>query len=309
MTKPKFALLVPTRNAERFAKPFLNALQRQSYQPDRLIIADSDSSDETVSLFHEGGFESVPIDPKCFDHGGTRQLLAEQVPEAEILVFMTQDAILADTHSLESIVNAFDQSQNIGAVCGRQLPAEDANQFAVYARLHNYPNESNVRTSEDFARLGIKTAFMSNSFAAYRKKIFNEVGGFPRHSIFGEDLLVAGKMLIEGYSVAYASDATVLHSHNYTLQEEFSRYFDVGVMRRSQDDIVSKLGQSNNRALEMILQELKYMAVNRPVLVPVSIARTVCRAVSYQLGKQYRILPKSLCKRFSFCKSYWRSAA
>ena len=75
----------------------------------------------------------------------------------------------------------------------------------------------------------MKTAFNSNSFAAYRRKALKDVGGFPINTILSEDMYVTAKMLLKNWSVAYCADAKVYHSHNYTIWQEFKRYFDIGV--------------------------------------------------------------------------------
>ena len=54
---------------------------------------------------------------------------------------------------------------------------------------------------------GIKTFFCSNVCAAYRREIYEELGGFVRHTIFNEDMIYAAKAVEAGYSVAYAADA------------------------------------------------------------------------------------------------------
>lgn len=69
---------------------------------------------------------------------------------------------------------------------------------------------------------------MSNSFAAYRRSVFEELGGFPEHTILAEDMFMAAKMIESGYKVGYCAESAVRHSHNYRPREEFKRYFDTG---------------------------------------------------------------------------------
>ena len=56
-------------------------------------------------------------------------------------------------------------------------------------------------------RLGIKTFFCSNVCAAYRREIYEELGGFVKHTIFNEDMIYAAKAVEAGYAIAYAADA------------------------------------------------------------------------------------------------------
>lgn len=56
-----------------------------------------------------------------FDHGGTRRQAAE-LSDAEILVFMTQDAMPADRELIGALVGALAENPQAGAAYARQLP-------------------------------------------------------------------------------------------------------------------------------------------------------------------------------------------
>ena len=55
-----------------------------------------------------------------------------------------------------------------------------------------------VKTKEDLDRLGIKTFFCSNVCAAWRREKYLELGGFVKHTIFNEDMILAGTMIKQG---------------------------------------------------------------------------------------------------------------
>ena len=126
----------------------------------------------------------------------------------------------------------------VGCASGRQLPHSDASLLASHARHFNYPNVSSIRDEKSISTLGLKAAFCSNSFAAYRVSALYECGGFPLNVILGEDMYVAAKMLLRGYKTAYVANATVYHSHNYSPIEEFKRYFDTGVYHAREAELL-----------------------------------------------------------------------
>ena len=72
-----------------------------------------------------------------------------------------------------------------------------------------------------------------------------KMGGFVTKTIFNEDMICAGTMIQKGYSVVYAADARVYHSHNYSCREQFRRNFDNGVSQAQHADIFS--GYHQNR--------------------------------------------------------------
>lgn len=66
----------------------------------------------------------------------------------------------------------------------------------------------------------------------YRRSIYEKLGGFVKHTIFNEDMIFAGKLIQEGYAIAYVAEARVVHSHNYTNRQQLHRNFDLAVSRR-----------------------------------------------------------------------------
>lgn len=298
------ALCLPALNAAATARPFIAALTAQSMSHvDRLLI-DSASDDNTVTLFAAAGFYVHKISRDAFDHGATRQLAIELSPEAEIIIFMTQDAILADSSSLQHLVNAF-TDPSVGVVYGRQLPAQHATPIAAHARLFNYPAESYVRSKADIPAYGIKTAFLSNSFAAYRRKALQAVGGFPSDVIFGEDTCVAASMLHAGWKIAYCAEATCYHSHNYTLIKEFQRYFDIGVFHARETWYLQALSGAEGEGKRFVLSELRYLRRHAPALMPAALLRSAFKLIGYRLGRLEHYLPRCVKLAFSMNRGFW----
>ena len=116
-------------------------------------------------------------------------------------------------------------NEKVAAAYGRQLPAEDATLFGEHLRLFNYPDKPQLRCRQDWELYGFKTVFISNSFAAWRRDLLADQGYFPEHLLFGEDTVALAKMLEKGYYVAYVSEATVHHSHNYSIATGFQEIF------------------------------------------------------------------------------------
>jgi rhamnosyltransferase len=277
----------------------------QNYPISRLVIIDSGSTDGTLDLINEETCDLIQIDKKDFDHGGTRQMAAETFPDADIFVFLTQDAILAEPDAISSMVHSFTENQELGLVYGRQLPHKNAKVLETHARLFNYPSESKVRSLEDADRYGIRTISCSNSFAAYRKTAFFEVNGFPIGSILGEDVLIAGKMLLNGWKLAYLSHSKIYHSHDYSAIEEFKRYFDIGVFHINNRWIFEKFGRAESEGFKYLKSELTYTLKHNPLLIPKCLIATGAKLAGYKLGLHYRSLPLGLSKSLSMTKAYW----
>jgi rhamnosyltransferase len=301
----KIALIVPTLNAGHIWKEWIEALRQQTLKADVELIIDSDSNDETVQQAESAKIAVHKIKRVDFNHGATRQLGVQLAPDADVLIFLTQDAILAHPKSIELIVAAF-QDPGVGVAYGRQLPHKEAKPIEAHARLFNYPGVSKIKTFDDRAALGIKTIFISNSFAAYRGVALEEVGGFPANVILGEDTFVATKMVMKGWKIAYCADAQVYHSHDYTLLQEFCRYFDVGAFHVQEPWIQAEFGGARGEGMRYLTSELKYLIKVNFLLIPMALMRTGVKLLGYRLGKLEGFLAKSVKRKLSMHKNYWQ---
>ncbi len=301
---PNVAVCIPTLNAGSCADRLISSIKKQSLQPDSVLVVDSSSDDNTSKMFEEAGAVVRKISRCSFDHGGTRQLCVNMLANADVIVFMTQDVVLATPSALEAMVTCF-KDVEIGAVCGRQKPAPDVNQIARHARIFNYPSHSFSNSRKDISRIGIKSAFLSNSFAAYRRSALMSVGGFPERSIFGEDTQVAAKMLLAGWKVAYRAEASVYHSHNMNYIEEFQRYFDIGVFHSRERWFIDSLGRAEGEGKRFVFSELKYLTKVAPWLIPSAGLRTILKYIGYLLGMREQDIPIWIKRYMSMNKGFW----
>ena len=302
------SVIIPTRNAARWLNRQLDILSRQTLAPAEILVADSASEDGTPEL--AAAFPRtrvIPVDPKTFDHGGTRSMAARQA-RGDILVFLTQDAIPANEETLARLVAPFATSEQIAACYGRQLPHADATPFAAHLRLFNYPDRPEPpRFFADRARYGLHTVFCSNSCAAYRREILERAGWFPERLLFGEDTFAVAKMLELGYAVRYVHDALVLHSHNYSLPDEMRRYFDIGAFHAAAPALLETYGTAGGAGRRFVVSELRFLAANgHRRLLPVSLARSAVKFLAYKLGRNARFLPPPLIRRLSMRPDWWR---
>jgi len=303
----KVGLIVPTLNAGRLWESWLKAFEQQTRKPDCLLVIDSSSSDETVAMAHAHGFDAQVIPKSEFNHGGTRQFGVNRLAEVDIIVFLTQDALLAKPDAIERLLASF-ADQRVGAIYGRQLPHRNAGPIAAHARLFNYPDESQLRGLEDRARYGIKTVFISNSFAAYRRNALMQVGGFPVDTIMNEDTYVAGKMLVSGWKIAYCAEAQVFHSHDYGFLDEFKRYFDIGVFHTHTAWLQQTFGGASGEGLRFVISEMRYLIKHAPWLIPSAALRTGLKWFGFKLGALHKGLPPAIRRGFSLHKTYWLNA-
>lgn len=289
----RVGLIVPTLNAGARFVDWLDALDAQTLQPRRRWLVDSDSADHTRALAGQRGFEVTRIERQDFDHGGTRQLGIDALHDCKFIVMMTQDALLADADTLRHLIDAF-ADPRVGAAWGRQLPHPDARPIGAHARLFNYPPINRTVSLDDRVRLGIKTAFLSDSFAAYRTQALKAIGGMSTNIRTNEDTHAAGRLLMAGWQVAYRADAPVYHSHDYSIAQEVRRYFEIGVFHRNQPWLRQTFGGEHAEGYRFLRSELRYLLRRAPWLIPESLLRTGLKYAGYRLGLDEPQLPRWL---------------
>lgn len=301
----KVQIIVPCLNGGEQLKSLVRSLKMQKEIEFEILMIDSQSDDKTMEFLQQEKIPVKVIPRETFNHGATRQLGADLCPQAEIIVYLTQDVILENECSIKKMIESFDD-EHVGAAYGRQLPHENASFVAAHARIFNYLEESRIKTIEDIAEMGIKTAFISNSFAAYRRRALLEIGGFPGHVILGEDMYVAAKMLLSRWKIAYCAEARAYHSHNYTVKEEFKRYFDIGVFHVREAWIREKFGQAEGEGIKFVLSEMKY-AVKQGAghLVGSILLRTISKYMGYKLGINHENIPSTFIESLSLNRKYW----
>ncbi len=295
--------IVPTLNAATVWPLFARAL-RAATPPETVLILDSSSTDGTPQLARDAGFAVHTLAREDFNHGGTRQLGVDLAFNSDILVFLTQDAVLADPTAIARLVGAF-ADPAVAVSYGRQLPRPGARGIEAHARLFNYPPASEVRDLASRERLGFKAAFLSNSFAAYRRTALAESGGFPRGVIFGEDTVTAGRLLLAGWKIAYVAEARVYHSHGYSCMQEFRRSFDIGVLHRRERWLLDCFGEPDGEGMRFVRSELKYLRRVEPGQIPSALGRTAMKLAGYWLGRMEHHLKPAVKRWLSMHRAFW----
>ncbi|OHB44237.1 MAG: hypothetical protein A2178_00260 [Planctomycetes bacterium GWC2_49_10] len=274
------SVLIPTINAAPTIERLLKSLRTQIV-PHRVYIVDSSSTDNTVELADKYDVKIVTIKAEQFDHGATRNMIA-RLAEGDFLVFMTQDVVCADQYTLHNLVKPLEENADVAVSFARQLPQADADAIETFARNFNYPEASILKSASDIPKLGIKTYFCSNSCAAYRRNVFEKLGGFSEGVVTNEDMLFAAGAIKAGYGIYYAAEAKVYHSHTYTLGRLFKRYYRIGKFLK---DNARSLDVADKHGHEFIKAGLRYFSKKKQYWnVLRFIAQSFIKFAAFKLG-------------------------
>lgn len=302
----RLSVIVPIKNPGAKWQDWLRALQSQSFQPAKVLVVDSASTDQAALWAQQAGCEVLHIDAKDFAHGATRQLALQQVaPFSDWVVFLTQDAILANAHALENLVKAIQDQPQVAAWHGRQLPKPEANAIETHFRHFNYPPQSHVVQMQDKASLGLRACFFSNSYGAYRTADLLAIGGFPQNVILGEDTWAAAMLLKAGHSVGYTAESCVYHSHHYKISEEFRRMFDTGVFHAQNPWLRSEFGAAEKRGWAYVQSQLQHFMGQHMGLLPKAMFINAVKLVAFRMGLLHRHWPVSFSRFCSLHRLHW----
>ncbi len=276
----KVAVIIPTYNAGLKFLDLLTTLNSQDINFVQKVIIDSSSTDNTVMIAKDYGFEVLNIDRKDFNHGLTRDKAIQHIlskdSSVEYVLLLTQDIVFETVDTVTKLLAVF-TDKNISAGYGRQLTDSNSSLLESASRKFNYPSVSMVKTIDDIDCLGIYTAFLSNSFAMYRVSDYLVMNGFSKAN-FGEDMLLAAKMILGGRHIAYVSEARVIHSHKYSVFSEYQRGSSIAKMHLANSWLLEKFGSAETRGNKLILSVKFY-------LIPFLILEALPKYFGYKITK------------------------
>ena len=228
---PTVSIVIPTLNGGTLFAELMTKLRAQRFAAKiELVVVDSGSSDETVSVAEKAGAKIVRIPPGEFDHGLTRNRGIE-LANGDIVFLMTQDAIPADEFLIERLVGGFEDSR-VAGVFARQIPRPE-HDVLVARNIQTWIAGSPERRIAHITDIATYDAMspieryffcvFDNVCSAVRRTAWEEI---PFHqNAFGEDVEWAKRALEAGWKIVYEPAAAVIHSHHRPARYEYKRTY------------------------------------------------------------------------------------
>lgn len=215
---PNVSIVMRSKNDIEYIEQTLKMLYRQEYKDFELISVDSGSTDGTFEIIKKYNNDTVyRIKPEDYIPG---KVLNEAIKKCrgDIVVFNNSDCIPQNEQWLGNLLKPFDNS-NIGAVYGRQIPRPSAHPLVI----------KDYERAFDDGSISLKWFhFFSLATSAIRKELL-EKWPFDETIKYSEDIEWSYRAKNNNIDIAYANDAIVEHSHNYTLKEVYKRFYGEGV--------------------------------------------------------------------------------
>jgi rhamnosyltransferase len=296
------SVVIPVLNAGRYLPDLLPAIFNQKpVAPDEVVLVDSNSTDNTREF--AATFDRVRVIPIAkFSHGGSRNLGAYEA-RGEFIVFLSQDAQPRGTDWLEKLLIPFEDPQ-VAATYSRQVPYPDANPMERYFLQTHFPPGLAVRRGKQGHRpLELHDVFLSNVSAAYRRKALMD-HPFDEELIMSEDQQISRDLLNAGYAVVYQPASVVTHSHNYTLNVIFRRYFD-SVYSLTKVFPRHDMGTSASMGFSYLGREVVHMLTQHPLWFPYYACYMVAKTTGTLAGHFAEKMPRAWARRCSMHRYHW----
>ena len=310
------SVAIPVRNGADVLEQTLAAVRTQRLDPPasiELLVCDSASRDGSASIARAYGAEVIEIPVEQFSHGGTRNLLMRRA-QGEQVAFLTQDAVPADPDWLARLLEGFTLAPDVALVYGPYRPRDDASPMVARELTEWFqsfapdgaPRIDRLEPSErtiPVAELEGMRGFFTDANGCLARGAWEAV---PFRTVpYAEDRVLAMDMLRAGYTKVYVPQASVIHSHDYSLIGWLRRSFDEARALREVYGDVEATDMRRNALLVWgnVGADLRWARAHggrySPALIALSLAHHVTRTAGALLGAHAAALPGSVVRRLS----------
>ncbi len=230
---PLVSIIILTKNAAVFLPETLPAIFNQQVDFEYEVLAiNSGSSDGSLKLLSQYPVRVIRIPPEHFNHGETRNLGARSAdPDSQFVVFLSHDAQPNNAYWLANLVKPLIADTSVAGAFSRHVPRPGANISVVRQLVQLTQSGGRERlvkqmppSEAEFQEKKFFYVFFSNTSSVLRKSVWQDYP-FPKAD-FAEDAIWAEQVLRAGYKIVFEPDSVIMHSHNYTLVEQFRQNVD-----------------------------------------------------------------------------------
>jgi glycosyltransferase involved in cell wall biosynthesis len=212
MTGLKCSLVVRTYNEEKHIGRLLSGILQQEHQDYEIILVDSGSTDATLAIASRYPVRVLSIKPEDFTYGRSLNVGC-QAAHGEFLVFASAHVYPLYPDWLEQLIAPF-SDEKVALTYGKQR-GDSRTRFSetqMFAKM--FPPQSNFKQYHPYC---------NNANAAVRRSLWMDQA--YDESLSGlEDLAWASWAIAQGYCLAYASSAEVIHVHEESAHQIYNRY-------------------------------------------------------------------------------------
>jgi len=208
-------VIMRSRNSSATIHHVLSALYSQDFQDFELLVVDSGSTDNTLEIVGQFPHRLIRIGQSAYFPGVVLNDAIAQT-DAETLVFLNSDCVFLDPGGLRALLTAL-HDEAVDAVFGRQVARPEAHLWVQRDYAASFPAST---PAPPWMKMSLAIAAMKRS-AWERHKFYVDAWA-------SEDQEWANWAGQHGLRIDYVPEASVMHSHNYTLRQLHGRRYVEG---------------------------------------------------------------------------------
>ncbi|MBI5140279.1 MAG: alcohol dehydrogenase catalytic domain-containing protein [Candidatus Vogelbacteria bacterium] len=206
------SIIIRTFNEERHLAKLLDSLEKQSYRDYEIILVDSGSTDNTLTIAGKYPVEIVSIQPADFSFGYSLNTGC-RIARGKYLVFVSAHTYPLNNNWLSNLIKPF-QDSKIAMVYGRQI----GNEVTCIAEARDFKNNFG-----DKSKILVEESFGNNANAAIRRYLWESIH-FDENLPGLEDIDWAHKVQKQALYIFYKADAVIVHIHDESFKHIYNRF-------------------------------------------------------------------------------------
>jgi glycosyltransferase involved in cell wall biosynthesis len=212
MTRQLVSIVIRCCNEQEHIGRLLTGIFKQSISDVEVIVIDSGSTDQTISIASRFPVYIHEIRPNDFSFGSAINLGCS-VANGDFMVLASAHVYPVYKDWLERLITPFSSSK-IALVYGKQRGSETTkySEHKIFKKW--FPDESNFLQDHPFC---------NNANAAIRRSLWKKLP-YDETLTGLEDIDWAKRVMQLGYKIVYEADAEVVHIHNESERHILNRY-------------------------------------------------------------------------------------
>lgn len=222
---PFVSVVVPALNCAEDVKGFADVIRLQDYPPDRfeVIVVDNGSIDDTFESIGAAGLIALQRAER-----GRARALNTGVDAARGEIILTTDlSCRPEPHWIRSVVETFATHPEAGCVAGEiKLLKTRENAVIGFQERANYMSPLLALNRTRFPFM----PFADGANASFRKRVFEEIGGFEESFIKAADVEICYRMfLLTNYTLVFNRAALTWEPGEPSLRALLHQRFRMGI--------------------------------------------------------------------------------
>ncbi len=212
MSQPRISVVIRSYNEERHIGRLLEGILQQTVQDVEIILVDSGSTDDTLTIARRYPVRILSIRPEEFSFGRSLNRGCAAA-NGEIIAIASAHVYPVYKDWLERLTAPFANPQ-VALVYGKQRGNEHSkySEHQIFAKW--FPDEPNPDQPHPFC---------NNANAAIRRSVWEQIP-YDETLTGLEDTAWAKQALQRGYKIVYEPAAEIIHVHDETPRRIYNRY-------------------------------------------------------------------------------------